>query len=48
MNTANSIINMSKRDWFALPPEMRAESGGAFVRTMRHGVETWVRVNMLE
>jgi hypothetical protein len=48
MNNQNSIINMSKRDYFALPPDLRAQSNGAFVRTVRQGKETWVRVNMLE
>lgn len=48
MNTDNHIINMTKRDYFALPPEMRQMSDGPLVLSMVKGVETFVRVNMLE
>lgn len=50
MNTTNSnAINMSKRDYFALPPNMREQANdGPLVLTMRNGRETFVPVLMLE
>lgn len=49
MNTMNSnVIQMSKRDYFALPATMRQQSDGPMVLTMRGGRETFVRVMMLE
>lgn len=49
MNNANfNAIQMSKRDYFALPDHMRQQAGGPLVLTMRGGRETFVRVVMLE
>lgn len=49
MNTTNfNAIQISKRDYFALPPTMRQQSDGPMVLTMRGGRETFVRVTILE
>lgn len=49
MNTTNSnVIQMAKRDYFALPDSMRQQSDGPMVLTVRGGLETFVRVMMLE
>ncbi len=49
MNKSNSnVIQMAKRDYFALPASMRQQSDGPMVLTVRAGRETFVRVLMLE
>jgi hypothetical protein len=39
---------MKRRDYFALPPQMRRQEDGPLVLTVRGGHETFVRVLMLE
>lgn len=49
MNNGNSnVIQMSKRDYFALPDHYRMQANGPMVLTVRNGRETFVRVDMLE
>lgn len=48
MNQNYTIIQMSKRDYFALPATMRQQSDGPMVLAMRNGQETFIRVDMLE
>lgn len=48
MNLNYTVIQMKKRDYFALPDNMRMQSEGPMVLTTRNGQETFVRVYMLE
>ena len=48
MNTNYNLIQMSKRDYFALPHTMRKQSDGPMVLATRDGEQTFVRVFMLE
>lgn len=48
MNQNYNTIQMSKSDYFALPMWMRQQSDGPMVLAVRDGVETFVRVYMLE
>lgn len=48
MNLNYNVIQMTKRDYFALPDNMRMQSEGPMVLAVRGGVETFVRVYMLE
>jgi len=47
-NQDSNAVQMSKRDYFALPDHMRQQANGPLVLTMRGGRETFVRVLMLE
>lgn len=48
MNNNYSVIRMTKRDYFALPDNMRKQSEGPLVMATRNGEQTFVRVEMLE
>lgn len=43
-----NVIRMTKRDYFALPDNMRKQSEGPLVMATRNGEQTFVRVEMLE
>lgn len=48
MNQEYTVIQMTKHDYFALPDFMRQVSNGAMVLARRNGMDTFVRVEMLE
>lgn len=50
MNSNNfNVVNITKEDYFALPPAMRAHSSaGPWVAISRFGMETFVRANIIE
>jgi hypothetical protein len=47
-DTNYNMVQMARRDYFALPPHMRRQADWPMVLTVRGGHETFVRVLMLE